>query len=462
MAKNALTQYIDLFRSARNIIDSHSSPVLNARREEACRVLEETTLPAEGAENYEHTDLEKMLAPDFGLNLAGVNIDINPAASFRCDVPDMQTMLYLTLNDTPMPPAPGRGSLPDGVTAGSLKSISLEYPELVDRYYGRLASISNPLVALDTMLCQDGFMIHVAKGVRVEQPLQLVNILNNGRPLMAVRRVLIVLEEGAELTLLTCDHTQNPDVEFLALQTVEIYAGPNSRLDFYDMEESTERTSRLSSLYLSQEQGSNVLIDGITLFNGTTRNEYHTVFNGSDASLRLLGMGIEDRRRHIETYSYVDHKTGHCHTDELMKFVVDDESIASFSGRIYVAPGAVKTEAYQSNRNIVGSDTARMFSKPQLEIYNDDVKCSHGTAIGQLDPMQLFYMRTRGLEESTARLLLKQAFMADVIDGVRLDSLRDRLRLLVERRFAGASSACSSCTRDCGAVRQDGEPGAEV
>ena len=260
---NSLTQYLDLFRSARDIIDSNSSPVLNSRREEAYRVLEHTVLPAAGSENYEHTDLGAILAPDYGLNLANVNIDINPAATFHCDVPDMHTFLYLTFNDTPVASPERRGELPQGVTAGSLREIAARHPELVENHYGRLAPLSNPIVALDTMLAQDGFMIHVAKGVRLEQPVQLVNILNNGAPLMAVRRLLIVLEEDAELTLLSCDHTQNPDVDFLALQTVESYAGKNSRLDFYDMEESTERTSRLSALYLSQEEGSNVLIDGI-------------------------------------------------------------------------------------------------------------------------------------------------------------------------------------------------------
>lgn len=450
---NALKQYTDLYHSARAIIDTNSSPVLNARRDESCRALEEMRLPAPGSENYEHTDLQAMLAPDFGLNLAKLSIDINPAATFHCDVPDMQSALYLNFNDTLTAADAQRCVLPEGVIAGSLREIADRRPDLVEKYYGHLAPLSNPLVALDTMLAQDGFFLHVAKGVKVEKPIQLVNILNNGAPLMAVRRILVVIEEDAEATLLTCDHTQNPEVDFLALQTVEIFAGRNSRLDYYDMEESTERTGRLSTLYLSQEEGSNVLIDGITLFNGVTRNEYHTVFRGEHSTLRLLGMGIEDRHRSMETYSYIDHQVGHCNTDELMKFVVDDEAKASFAGRIHVAPGAVKTEAYQSNRNIVGCDTARMFSKPQLEIYNDDVKCSHGTAIGQLDQLQLFYLRTRGLDEATARLLLKQAFMADVIDGVRLESLRDRLRLLVERRFAGASSACSSCLKDCGAAK---------
>ncbi|MDE6637845.1 MAG: SufD family Fe-S cluster assembly protein, partial [Muribaculaceae bacterium] len=141
--------------------------------------------------------------------------------------------------------------------------------------------------------------------------------------------------------------------------------------------------------------------------------------------------------------------------DEVFKYVVDDDAVGSFAGLIYVAEGAMKTEAYQSNRNLVGSDSSKMHSKPQLEIYNDDVKCSHGTAIGQLDEKQLFYMMTRGISEEQARLMLKQAFMSDVIDGISLPPLRDRLKLMVERRFAGEQTACSSCPVGCNDAHND-------
>lgn len=448
---SALDQYINLFRSARGIIDGNSSVVLNDRRGEACHVLEKIGLPKKGMENYEHSDIDRMLAPDFGLNLAKLDMDINPGVSFHCGVPNMSTSLYFMFNDTCTASTLCR-PLPVGVFAGSLREFARLRPEVADKYYGRIASMENPLVALDTMFAQDGFVLHVEKGVRLSTPLQLVNILASGRPLMAVRRMLIIMEEDSEATVLVCDHTQNQDINFLSLQTVEIFAGKNSRLDFYDLEESSEKTSRLSSLYLCQEEGSNVLLDGITLFNGITRNEYYCSFCGENAELHLLGMGIEDKNRNLETYSRVDHLKPKCQTDELMKFTVDDNALASFAGRIYVAPGAEKTVAYQSNRNIVGNPNARMFSKPQLEIYNDDVKCSHGTAIGQLDAMQLFYMRTRGLSEDMARLMLKQAFMADVINGVRLEPLKDRLHHLVERRFSGAFASCSSCQGVCGAI----------
>lgn len=442
---SALKQYLDLYGEHRALIDANSACPLNNLRDRAATVLSTAVLPKEGSDNYENVDLEKMLAPDFGLNIARVDIDVNPAATFRCDVPLVSAAPFLLVNDTFAKSKKSMEGIPDGVEVGSLRSFALNYPEEVEKYYGKIADLNNPLVALDTMLAQDGLYLHVKKGVRIEKPLQLVNILNNGSPLMAVRRVLVIIEDEAEAKLLVCDHTQNPDVDFLALETVEIFVGANASFDYYNLEESTVSTSRLSTLYLSQERDSRVVIDGMTLYNGTSRNEYYCDFKGEGASLRLLGMGIEDESRRVSTYTRINHNVGHCHSDELFKFTVDDEARAAFTGRIYVAPGAVKTEAYQSNRNIVGSDTARMESRPELEIYNDDVKCSHGSATGQLDALQMFYMRTRGLDEQTARLLLKQAFMADIIDGIRVDSLRDRLHLLVERRFAGAESACASC-----------------
>lgn len=442
---SALTQYIELFRQHKPLIDANGAGPLNDLREKGYEILSNAVLPREGSDNYENVDLDAMLAPDYGLNVARVDMDVNPAATFRCDVPIVSSTPFLLINDTFAETSESRIDLPEGVEVGSLRSFALNYPDRIKEFYGKCADISNPMVALDTMLAQDGFYLRIHKGVKLTKPLQLINILQNGSPLMAVRRVLIIVEEDAAGSLVVCDHTQNPEIEFLALETVEIFAGKSSRFEYYNLEESTAKTNRISALYLSQKEGSNVVIDGVTLYNGNTRNEYYCRFEGEECSLRLLGMGIEDDKRRISTYTRISHDHPRCKSDELFKFTVDDEARAAFTGRIYVAPGAVKTEAYQSNRNIVGSDGARMQSRPELEIYNDDVKCSHGCATGQLDSLQMFYMRTRGLDENTARLLLKQAFMADIIDAIDIDALRERLHLLVERRFAGASSACASC-----------------
>ncbi|MBQ7823567.1 MAG: SufD family Fe-S cluster assembly protein, partial [Bacteroidaceae bacterium] len=144
-------------------------------------------------------------------------------------------------------------------------------------------------------------------------------------------------------------------------------------------------------------------------------------------------------------FTFIDHAVPRCSSRELFKYVLNDTSTGSFSGRILVREGTDKTEAYQSNKNLCATSDAQMFTKPQLEIYADDVKCSHGATIGQLDEQALFYMRSRGIPEAEARMLLMFAFTSDVIDTVRLDALKDRLRLLVEKRFRGELAKCSGC-----------------
>jgi Fe-S cluster assembly protein SufD len=446
---NALRQYIELYRGHGDEIDAHSAPVLNALRGEACATLSRLTLPAEGSENYEVTDLRSILGHDYGLNIRRVQLGVDPAESFRCGVPRMSTALFMLVNDRFSRTPESLQGLPEGVEVESLAEMARRQPELVADYYGRLASIENPLVALSTLLAQDGLWIRIPRGVKLEKTLQLVNILGGVSNLMTVRRIVIVVEEHAEGRLLVCDHTAAGVNDMLALQTIEIFAAPHSRFEVYDLEESSESTRRLSTLWLRQERDSHVVVNGMTIYNGITRNEYHTTFADRDSTLNLCGMGIADRTRRIDTYSRVNHAEGYCHTDELFKYSVDDEARCGFTGLVVVAPGAEKTEAYQTNRNLISSDEARMHSKPQLEIYNDDVKCSHGSAIGRLDEMQLFYMRTRGLDEATARLLLKQAFMADVIERVAVPGLKERLTHMVERRFAGESAGCHDCTSEC-------------
>ena len=152
---------------------------------------------------------------------------------------------------------------------------------------------------------------------------------------------------------------------------------------------------------------------------------------------------------HADNSSNVNHRAAHCRSSQLFKYVLDDQSTGAFEGSILVSPEAPYTEAYQSNRNMLASQQARMHTKPQLEIYNDEVKCSHGATTGQLDASALFYMRSRGISEKEARLMLMQAFMADVIETVRMEGLRDRLRHLVEKRFYGQQTLCADCGISC-------------
>lgn len=442
--EKALQQYLDLYSEHKDLLEKNSAPGFNALRSQAYENLLATGLPKKGTENYEVTSLAEMLGPDYGLNITRIPLDVNIADTFKCGIPHLSTSLFFMLNDRWAESRNARNNLPEGIEIGPLSHYLVEGGEATE-FYGKLADNANPIVALNTMLVQEGMYIRVKKGTRLERPLQLVNILEGTMSLMAMRRILILVEEDAELKLLSCDHINAPELPMASSVVAEIFVGENSTLEFYDMEEAGVNSNRLSALYVDQKKNSNVRVESFTLHNGRTRNEFHCSFDGPDSSLRLYGLGIEGRDSLLDNYSRICHNSERCHTEELFKYIIDDEARGAFTGRIYVAPGAVKTEAYQSNRNLIGSDKARMFSKPQLEIYNDDVKCSHGSATGQLDAMQLFYLRSRGLNKDEAVFLLKQAFMADVIDGVSIPLLRDRLHSLVEKRLSGQDLSCGEC-----------------
>lgn len=446
---NSLSQYLELYRLNAPVIDAGSAPALNALRQKAFESLSGAVLPERGDEDYEQTSVNGMFAEDYGLNINRMEIPADIAATFRCDVPNMSTLLGIVVNDSFRPTRPLLSGLPEGVTFKSLRQAALDEDPAVTTHYGSLAPLSIPAVALNTMLVQDGVLIHVARGVKLEKPLQLVNIFSAPTSLMAPRRVLVVLEEGASAKLLVCDHTQDQTTPYLSSEVVEIILGKDSRLDYYTIEESSEKTTRHSNIFSHQAEGSRLNAGTITLTCGTTRNEFSLDLDGSHADCRLAGMVIGSGNQHADNNVTLRHLAPRCHSNQLFKYVLDDHATGAFGGRILVTPQAQFTDAYQTDRNLLASPDARMHAKPQLEIYNDDVKCSHGATTGQLDTEALFYMQTRGIPEPEARKMLMQAFMADVIDSIDMEELRDRLRHLVEKRFSGGQFGCSACTSAC-------------
>lgn len=447
---DTLRQYIDLYQAMHQSLDAHSAGALNRRRHLALeRLLRADGLPEKGQEGYEKTSLARMLAPDLGVNVERVDIPVDVAATFRCAVPNISSLLAVVVNDRFVPSASLERNLPKGVTVCSLARGAELYPELVDTYYGSVAGTDNVATALNTLLAQDGVLIHIDRDVRVEKPIQIVSILATPVPLLALRRVLVVAEAGAHCAILKCDHTQTllPDdpPACVSSEVVEIVAHHGAHVDWYDLEESSPQTGRISQLYARQESDSHLNVCIATLRNGTTRNELSVRIEGEGADTHLNGMAIGSGSQHIDNQTIVRHLAGRSHSDQLFKYVLDGASQGVFSGLIEVAPGARFVEAYQSNRNILASVQARMHSKPHLLIYNDDVKCSHGASTGQLDDEALFYMQTRGIPPATGRRMLMQAFMVDVVDAIGLESLRDRLRHMLQQRFDNTDSAAASC-----------------
>ena len=433
-------QYIELYERCRKMIWDHSSEVMNAQRDAAfARLSSNGGFPTRKVERYKYTDIDSLFAPDYGLNLNRLDIPVNPYDAFRCDVPNLSTSLYFVVNDAFYSKAVPKGNLPEGVVLGSLKEHASA------AYYNQLASQEEDAVTdLNTMLAQDGLYVYVPKGVVVDRAIQVINILRSDVDLMVNRRVLIVVEEGAEVKFLFCDHAAD-DRNFLATQVIEAYVGPNAKLDLYCLEETHNKNIRVSNVYIRQERDSRVNHNVITLHNGTTRNKLNLDLVGEGAECYCSGCVIADKRQHVDNNTLITHHAAHCTSRELYKYVLDDESTGAFAGRVLVKPGAQKTESQMTNQNLTATKTARMYTQPMLEIYADDVKCTHGSTVGQLNDAALFYMQQRGISRREARLLLQNAFINEVIDHMQLEPLRDRLHYLVEKRFRGELNKCEGC-----------------
>lgn len=439
-------QYIDLYNQYKEVIDRHSPAVLNQRREEAMNNFMRLGFPTKKDEKYKYTDLTPYFQTDYGLNLNRLDIPVNPQEVFKCDVPNMSTQLYFVENDIFYKDNKPSSQLPEGVIFDSLKEIAEQRPEWIGQYYGKLADTSeDAFTAFNTALVQDGVLFYVPRNTVIEKPIQLINILRSSVDFMANRRILIILEDGAQARLLMCDHVMD-DVRFLSTQVIEVFAGENTVFDLYELEETHTNNVRISNLYVHQKANSNVLLNGMTLHNGVTRNMTRVTLAGAHAEIHLNGMAIVDKKQHVDNHTFIDHAVPDCQSNELFKYVLDDESVGAFAGTVLVRQDAQRTNSQQTNRNLCATKEARMFTQPQLEIYADDVRCSHGATIGQLDENALFYMRSRGITEKEGRLLLMFAFVNEVVDTIRLEPLKDRLHLLVEKRFRNELSRCQGCS----------------
>ena len=438
-------QYIDLYNETQGMIKQHSCDVLNKVRNKAFEDFKRQGFPTKKMERYKYTDISKLFAPDYGLNLQRLKMPINPYEEFKCDVPDLNTSLYFVVNDqfyTDQLPKP---QLNDGIVVDSFLNALKTHSEIITKHYAKLADTAkDALTAFNTMLAQDGLFVYVPKDVKADRTIQVINILRSDVNLMLNRRILIVLEDGAELSMLFCDDSAD-DRKFLATQVIEAYVGNNAKLELNCLEETHLKNVRISNVYIDQQKNSRVSHNIITLHNGVTRNKLDLTFSGEGSECFLNGCVVADKHQHVDSNTVINHSVGNCTSNQLYKYVLDDHAVGAFAGLVYVAKDAQKTLSHEVNQNLCASSTAHMYTQPMLEIYADDVQCNHGSTVGQLNDAALFYMQQRGIDKREAKLLLEFAFVNEVIDKMELVPLRDRLHHLVEKRLRGELDKCRGC-----------------
>lgn len=437
-------EYIELFEKNKVLIDQPCAEPLNRERAKAFVRFKESGFPSKKEENWLHTDVAKRFATDYGMDL-GRKTDIhNVKNSFTCDVPNLKTYKGYLVNDTIIPEENNSKELPEGVLLGSINEIANQYPEIVDRYYNKLAEKGDSIVQFNTSFVQDCIVLYIPQNTVIEETIQIVALLQTNLELQTNRRMLVIMEENSHASILLCDHSSTSK-RSLSTEVLEIFIGGGAMLDLYELEETTESNTRLSNLFVRQESNSRFNHCNITLTNGFTRNYIEVSLEGEGADASINGLAIGDKSQHIDNRTLVDHKKGHCTSNELYKYILDEESTGVFAGKMLIRAKAQQTVSQQTNRNLCLTSCAHMYAQPQLEIYADDVKCSHGSTVGQLDENALFYMQQRGIPADEARHLLMYAFAGEVIENIKLEPLRDRLHILVEKRFRGELNHCKGC-----------------
>lgn len=446
---DATEGFVRLFEENKSILLNGSGEKIKTIRQDAIKALSKLKLPKKKSEEYKYLAISELLNKDLKHIFKPKPIEFDVKDIFSCDIPEMDTKALLVLNGFFNDQGNELNKLENGIIVGSLKMAMQKYPELVFKHYAKYSDYkNNSVTALNTAFAQDGIFLYVPKNVKLEKSLQIINLLLSDEDQMVQHRNLFVLEEGAEAEVLICDHTLSTQ-NFLTNSVSEIFCNKNSKFNITRVQNEHNDSVQITNTYVHQEKDSVVSSNTISLHGGIIRNNYRVNMNDENCENNALGLFIADMDQKVDNFIYINHNKPNCRSNQLYKGILDDNAQGAFTGRIHVWPDAQKTQAYQKNNNILLSDNAKMNSKPQLEIYADDVKCSHGATIGQLDNEALFYLKSRGISERESQHLLMYAFTHEVIAQIKLPALRERINELVDKRLRGELSRCNNCKMKC-------------
>jgi Fe-S cluster assembly protein SufD len=342
------------------------------------------------------------------------------------------------------------GDLPAGVRMRSLAAVLAGDPASLEPHLAHYAAYDqNPFVALNTAFMEDGALVEVPDRAVMEKPIHLVFVTTaaaDGQPTVCHPRTLILVGRGSQASLVEhylCLDGGAPQAgpAYWTNAVTEVVVGEGAVVDYTKLQEEREDACHVSTQQVFQQRSSSVTTHILAYGSALDREDTRTVLNGEGAEALLHGLYVIGGRQHVDNHTAIDHAQPHCASRELYKGILDGQAVGVFNGKIIVRPGAQKTDSKQSNKNLLLSEDAVINTKPQLEIYADDVKCTHGATIGQIDADALFYLRSRGIGLEEARTMLTEAFAQDVIDRIRYQPLREHLREVLRQRLARVRKA---------------------
>ncbi|ARA92487.1 Fe-S cluster assembly protein SufD [Rhodothermaceae bacterium RA] len=429
----------DRFLTAFELNEGHTLNGSNARlhglRKQAIARFRELGFPPPRTEAWKYTNITRVLQHEYRLNLLPTETGLTPEDLAPYRIPGLDAHTVVLVNGRFAASLSDIGDLPDGAVVTGFARASETHEDLVNRHFGAYArDEQEPFTALNTAFTLDGLFVYVPKGTRLRRPIHLINLIQAEEDLFLQPRLLVVAEPGSQVQLIQTDASRTAVPTFTNGVT-EVFVGADAHVRHYLVQDAGEAASAVNTLSVYQEGGSTFTAVTTTLSGATVRNNVYILPDGEHCESNLYGLFLGKNRMHVDNHTMMDHARPHCISNELYKGILDDASTGVFNGKVLVRQDAQQINAYQSNKSIVLSDAAQMYSKPELEIYADDVRCSHGATSGQLDEEAMFYLRARGIPPKEARAMLLIAFARDVLDTIELDVLRTYLDERLDARF---------------------------
>ena len=410
-----------------------SDPVHQTRLE-SLKTFEQKGFPSRKDEAWKYTSLNAMIRNDFALfPETETTIEIKKVKKYFLYEIDTYKVVFIDGAYSPFLSDTTHDGLDVCLMSAALSKA--KYRKFIDSYFNKIANIKDSLTALNTSFTQEGAYIYVPKSVVAEKPIELIHFsTGEEKPLWLQPRNLIVVDKNAQVQILERHQSLKPH-EVVTNSVTEIFTHQDAFLDYYKIQNDFSTASLIDNTYISQQKNSNVSMHTFSLGGKLTRNNLNFYLKGNNANATLKGVTILDKKQHVDHYTLVDHIKPNCESHQDYKGVFSEGAVGVFNGKIHVDKIAQKTNAFQQNNNVLLDDKATVNTKPQLEIFADDVKCSHGCTVGQLDEEALFYLQSRGIPKKEAKALMTYAFANNVLESVELPVLKKRINILIAKKL---------------------------
>ncbi len=423
------------FEAFEKQLNGQSKSAVHQVRKAAMAQLQTAGLPAARDEEYKFTNLTKALTKNIDFDQATSAFNLTPEAIKEVQVTGLDAYKLVFLNGEYSEELSDTISV-EGLTVLPFQAALKEKQDVVEQYFGKKADLeSDPFIAMNTAFSMNGVFIEVADKVVVDKPIVLYFIGDSSAAKLSYQiRNLMVAGKFAEATVIEKFDTIGDNESFTNVVN-EFSVDHNANVRYFKIENDSDQAYHVSNTHASQEGSSTFTANTIALNGAMVRNNLNIRLDGEGCESHMNGLYVLKGKTHVDNHTVVDHVKPNSYSNELYKGIMDDKSRGVFNGKIFVRQDAQKTNAFQSNKNVLLSDNATINTKPQLEIWADDVKCSHGCTTGQLDQDALFYLQARGIQKDKARAILLKAFASDVLENIDNEAIKDYLEAIITERL---------------------------